>query len=101
MSDNFIAKLSKCNVCARRYTRVASLYSSVINDRIRLSGGIGRVIKCERALPRGITFEKGASRLDRCTSVKRIDRIARENFTVISYGRSRVMNSTPSAGTSL
>jgi len=24
-----------------------------------------------------------------------IDRIARENFTVISYGRSRVMNSTP------
>ncbi|KYN28264.1 hypothetical protein ALC57_02325 [Trachymyrmex cornetzi] len=44
--------------------------SSVINYRIHLSEGIGRVIKCEQTLPRGIAFQKGASRLDRCTSVK-------------------------------
>ncbi|KYM92163.1 hypothetical protein ALC53_01226 [Atta colombica] len=44
--------------------------SSVINDRIHLSEGIGRVIKFEQTLPRGIAFQKGVSRLDRCTSVK-------------------------------
>jgi len=59
MLENFGGELSRYYACAHRHTRAANLCNkrSVINDRIRLSGGIGRVIKCEQALPRGIAFQ--------------------------------------------
>jgi len=57
--ENFIEDFNSCYACSLTGIHVLPFRSGVINDRVRLNGGIGRVIKYGRTLLYGITFQNG------------------------------------------